>query len=98
MSGLPELERRFAHLGMMRGGILLLPADAALELVDAAREAGVPVGGIDSFRLEAGRTIPRSEHTLDLYGPFDGSEWDEAASFIRARRELGLHFEVVLLE
>lgn len=86
--------------GWFRGGILLLETDAALRLVEVARVADAPVLGVDSFKLTEHTMQPASKHTLDLSAEdqLSGGGWKEASQFIEAKRDVGIHFEVVLAQ
>ena len=91
------LERSFAARGRLAGGTLILPPDAAIDLVNAARAAGSVVLGVDSFVLDGKDVYPQIDHILDLSvcgPPFDC--WDEAIRFVLARSDRGFAFEVVI--
>jgi hypothetical protein len=96
-----QLEAEFASRAVRpftAPGILMLEPAVALELIGRARAAGLPVLGVDGFFLDGPRTVSPLEHLADFSSAVrrgDGA-WDAATSFIRARRELGLVFEVVL--
>lgn len=96
MTTAQELENRFRSRGVLRGGVLLLPASEALSLVEAAREGAVVVLGVDGFYLGDGATQPALEHSIDLSVVSAANDsWSTALEFIRSRPP-GLHFEVVL--
>ena len=96
-----ELEAEYAEHALRpftAPGILMLDGDRALEFVERARTARVPVLGVNGFILQGERTISPLEHLADYsraVGTGQGC-WDAAAAFIRERRMLDLAFEVVL--
>ncbi len=91
------LERAFATRGIRRGGLLLLSATEARAFVAAARDAQLPVLGIDAIRVEARETRPDLAQILDLSDATPSTDtWAEAEAFLAARLGSGLHFDVVL--
>jgi hypothetical protein len=84
----------FARRGIVQGGTLMLYAEPALEMVERARELGVPILGVDGFWVTETTTQPDMEHSVDL-GSGGVDSWDAAAGFIQSRSALGLMFEVV---
>ena len=90
-----EIETAFRTRGVVRGGILFLRAADAIALVEAARQKGVRVLGIDAFRLGADFTQPLMEHSVDLSSHKTADTWTVASDFVR-RQNGDLFFEVVL--
>jgi hypothetical protein len=96
MSKAPEIEAAFRERGTVRGGLLLLRADDAIALTNAAREAGIAVLGVDAFILGPGITQPVMEHSRDLSAQSSATDsWTSAIDFIQRQPE-HLYFEVVL--
>ena len=94
-----DLEAVFTPRGERRGGVLFLDVATALELVAAARRAGVRVLGVDGFRLSATVTQPLMEFSLDLTRSPTRSAadpWGTVENFLRPHRGTDLRFEVVL--
>lgn len=92
-----QLEREFTERGEIRGGILMLASEAAIDLVRRARAERIPVLGIDAFRLSPEATEPDSGHTLDFSGSSCRTNpWAEAEAFLADRVASDLRFEVVL--
>ena len=89
-----NLAARFEKRGVMAGRVMLLPPDAAVELVEAIRGIGAPVLGVDTFQVATDGVYPLLEHILDLSSGSQDS-WSEAITFIRQRQHYGFHFEVV---
>ena len=82
------------------GGLLLLVASDAIELIDRARSERIPVLGVDGLKVGENETVSPLEHIADyssLVRRGDGC-WDAARAFITSRDGLGLVFEVVLGE
>ena len=81
-----------------RGGILMLTADEACQLVRRAEEEKIRVLGIDSFILREKSTQPVLEHSIDYSARefVSDSDWQAAATFIKERASLGFHFDIVL--
>lgn len=91
-----EIEVAFRERGVVRGGILFLPADDAVALTEAARQTGVRVLGVDAFRLSGDVTQPLMEHSVDFSSESGETDlWTKASDFIR-RQPTDLFFEVVL--
>ena len=90
------IELSFRGRGVVRGGILFLPADDAVALTEAARQAGVRVLGVDAFRLSDDITQPLMQHSVDFSSESPGADvWTKASDFIRLQ-PTDLFFEVVL--
>jgi pyruvate kinase len=81
-----------------RGGLLLLTATDALELLEEAADEGVPVLGVDGMRVTAQATESPLEHAADYSARVAEGHgcWVEAEAFIRERATQGLAFEVTL--
>jgi hypothetical protein len=93
------IEQAFLARGHVRGGILFLDPALALEMIEVARSQQVPVAGVDGFFLTEASTQPSMEHSLDLGGAwYRVNTWDEAAQFIKSKSDLGLRFEITLVE
>ena len=93
------LEREFRpRSAAPAGNLLLLRAPDALALVDRAAEEGVPILGIDGFRL----TVRGPEAALDRIADHSAAVadghgcWEDAETFIRARADERLVFELTL--
>jgi hypothetical protein len=89
-----SIAREFINRGTLRGGVLLLEPSDALAMIERAEQLGVPVLGIDGFRMTETTTQPDMEHSIDLSSTGHGA-WHEAGEFISARADRGLMFEVV---
>ena len=93
------LEEEFRPRGAApESSLLLLRAADAVELVDRAAEEGVPILGIDGFRLSAQGLEPALDHIADYSAAVaDGHGcWEAADAFIRARSDASLVFELTL--
>ena len=91
-----SIERRFAARGVLRGGLLLLRARDALDMVRRCREEGIEVLALDSFKLTEQTTQPLMEQSVDLSTPDTRDAWAKAEAFLDARADADLHFEVVI--
>ena len=94
-----RLQSEFAPRGVPYvGGLLLLQPADAVALVNRAAEEGVPVLGVDGLQVTEGSTVSPLEHVADFSKAVAQGHgcWEEAESFIRARANLGLVFEVAL--
>jgi hypothetical protein len=78
---------------VVRGGIALYQADAALEVVTAAQRDGIEVLGIDGFFMTDTSTQPSMDHSADFS---DGSA--DAVAFLHSQLGSGMYFEVVLAD
>ena len=94
-----RLELEFSPRNLRsEGGILILPPADAIELVDRAADEGVPILGIDGFRIDVRGVQPSLEHSVD-YSPQvrDGRGcWEDASGFIREHASEMSGFEIVL--
>ena len=92
---LTRLEEAFRDLALICGGVFLLRAVDALRFVEAHRVAGIPILGIEGFRvLEKERIQPQQEHTADFESE-GASTHEQAERFLEERLNSGLWFEVV---
>ena len=96
--GAESLYREIAERAVPGGGrALLRPADA-IQMINRAAEAGVPIVRVDGFPLGPGETGASAGDVADFAAPVaDGHGcWTEAEAFIQARAEGGLGFELTL--
>ena len=94
-----KLEAQFADRGVpYSGGLLVLRADDAIELIRAAERAHVPILGVDGFYISPTETVSPLEHLADFSTGVAAGRgcWRDAEAFIDSRRALGLTFEVSL--
>ena len=92
------LEGEFSSRGTLRGGLLLLAPADALALINRAADEGVPILGVDGFRITQTTTESPLEHLADFSSAVSEGHgcWQQAEAFVRARSEHGLLFEVSL--
>ena len=90
------IEQEFADKGVLRGAVFMLRAQSALEMVRRCREEGIEVLGLDAFRLTEQTTQPLMEQSIDLTKPGEGDCWIRAETFLAARTDSDLYFEVVI--
>ena len=90
-----DLERNFATKGIHRGGTLFLKASAALDFIEAARQATTLVLGIDTFIITETTTEPLPEHILDC-SELPADTWSVARRFVEVRKGSGFMFEIVI--
>lgn len=89
---------RFEKKGIVRGNTIFFPTNTATEVILAAAEAGLRVLGVDGFVITETSTQPFMEHSIDFSGGPAACENDiqAALEFVKARKSLGLYFEIVL--
>lgn len=94
-----EFATRAATPFARRGILMLAPADA-IAFIRRARQAQLPVLGIDGFRIDGDMVMPQSDHLADFSSAVEHGDgaWDEAVTFVTERAKTGLVFEVVLGE
>ena len=92
------IEQDFYTRSLIRGGVLLLSPQDALNLVARARKERIRVLGIDGFFLRNEETEPSMEHSIDLTAGRDLAKdsWSSAERFLQQRVGSGMHFEIVL--
>jgi len=95
---LDPIEREFAAKGLIRGGVLLLEPEEALNMVRRCRAMKIRVLGLDGFVVTDKTTQPSMEHSVDLSKEQKDTStcWDEAEGFLRSRLNSGMFFEVVV--
>ena len=94
-----QLRGEFAPRGVPHsGGLLLLRAPDAIDLVNRAAEEGVPILGVDGLVVTPASTQSPIEHIADYSSAVALGHgcWQDAESFIRERAESGLLFELTL--
>ena len=94
-----RLREEFAPRGVPHpGGLLLLRAPDAIDLVNRAAEEGVPILGVDGFVVTPTSTESPVEHIADYSDAVALGHgcWQEAESFVQARAETELAFELTL--
>ncbi len=93
------LEREFRSRSAAPSETLLLLAGAdALALIDRAAEEGVPIVGIHGFRVGGGEAEPDRDQIADYSAAVAEGHgcWEDAETFIRARSDTDLVFELTL--
>ncbi|HYW06629.1 MAG TPA: hypothetical protein VE913_06720 [Longimicrobium sp.] len=97
--GAESLNREFAERSVLAGGgrSLLRLADA-LQMINRAAEAGVPIVRVDGFPLDPNDSRASSGVAADFSAPVaDGHGcWTEAEAFIQERAEGRLGFALTL--
>ncbi len=61
-----EIEREFESRGLVRGGLLLMSAEVAIELIARYRERLIPILGIDGFVVGPDSTQPDMADDIDF--------------------------------
>jgi hypothetical protein len=95
-----DLLKEFRDRGVVRGNMLLLNQENAIEYVQCCFSLQAPILGIDSFEMvgDSIRTddyIDYSASTFRLSAP---DVWKEAEAFLRRHSKSGLLFEIVIDE
>ena len=93
------LEREFRPRSVAPSQPLLLLAEGdALALIDRAAEEGVPILGLDGFRVTDQRAEADLDHVADYSTAVAAGHgcWEEAEAFVRERSDQALVFEVTL--
>jgi hypothetical protein len=100
MNKADQIESGFTSRGVLRGGVLLLHPNDALDMVQNCRKESVSILGIDAFRISANSTQPVMEDSIDFSReprPAPSiNVWDEAELFLHNRQNKELFFEIVL--
>lgn len=71
-------------------------ADTAIEIIRECKKERIMIYGIDAVKISEYGTQPYMEHSVDYSSV--SNVWDEALTFINSKRNLGLHFEIVVLD
>ena len=100
MNKADQIERGFTSRGMLRGGVLLLRPNDALDMVQNCRRESVSILGIDAFRISSNSTQPVMEDSVDFSRETRRASfldvWHEAELFLHNRQNKDLFFEIVL--
>jgi hypothetical protein len=85
---------KFKGRATVRGGICAFTPGDAIEVIEAAKNAGCPVVGIDGFFLRPDATEPSLENRVDYSDAVRrGADTNEAAlKFVKERVDRGLYF------
>lgn len=92
------IEKKFISKAFVRGGILFLKSDIAIDFINECRQNKIRIWGIDTFFLTADTTQPSLEHsiTFDEDSILDESFYDMAVKFVKSKSSLtNVYFEVV---
>ncbi len=90
------IEQEFAAQGVIRGGELLLKPKDALDMVRRCGEEGIEVLGLDGFKLTEQTIQTVMEQSIDVSFPRSSDSWRKVESFLAARLDSDLYFEVVI--
>ena len=96
-----DINMRFHDRGLVRGGMLLLPPEIAMEFIRDCEAEGIQLLGFDAFRLKGNSIQPLMEHSIDLSTePFKAmgknKQLDAAKDFLSKRLQDDLMFEMVV--
>ncbi|KAA3609492.1 MAG: hypothetical protein DWQ01_09165 [Planctomycetota bacterium] len=91
---LTKLEEQFKTIAVIRGGVFLLRPKDAIRFVEACRDAGVGIGGLEGFKVEGDRIQPLQEHSVDYCGS-DRKNHEASLTFLSSREGKDIWFEVV---
>ena len=91
---LTEIEKLFEPVGLIRGGVFLLRDEDALRFIEECERRGVPILGVEGFRVQGQMIQPFQEHSFDLERVNPDSH-RIAKDFIADRLHQELWFEVV---
>jgi hypothetical protein len=99
MTRVQALFEEFRQDAVSRGGLLLFPAAAALEVIEQARVHGLKLLGIDGIYLEGKFTRPSMEDSVDFsLKSYVGDSYSHGVEFIKRHERSGLFFELVISE
>jgi len=90
-----DIEKKFAERGIIRGGLLLLRPEDALELIDEAARKRRKVLGVDGFIITNNSTQPLMDESINL-SKYPLECWEKAKRFLLCRVDRDLFFEIIL--
>ena len=93
MENFNNIEKKFKSKGIVRGGILLVPINHALEMILEAEKEGVNILGIDGFFIKDDVTEPSMDNSVQF--DEESSNHADAKKFLENKRSKGLLFEIV---
>ena len=91
---LTRLEEQFKRVASIQGGVFLLRAKDAIRFVEACRDVGIRISGLEGFRIDGDRIQPLQEHSVD-YGGSERQDHETSLLFLGSREDSGVWFEVV---
>lgn len=91
-----RIEEWFEQRGVRYNGLLLLPPNAALELLDAALRSQIRILGVSAFVDRDGYWQARPELLEFGSAQSDVDTWNKAQQFVREVAPNATHFEVSL--
>jgi hypothetical protein len=96
--GKDDVEAEFQTRVVWKGGICLLAAGDALDMIERAHEESVPILGIDGFEVVGGSIRPSLNYLADFSSGVQRGDgcWLDAKNFVEEHRSAGLLFEIVL--
>jgi hypothetical protein len=95
MTNTNNIEMFINEKGIRRDGIVLFRPEDAILLIDILFEASIPVLGIDGFYITDSTTQSPIEDIFDNSSGVVSLEIkEELKSFVLARKEKGLYFEI----
>ncbi|MCL2413111.1 MAG: hypothetical protein FWC98_03125 [Bacteroidales bacterium] len=93
-----SVEKLFESKAIMSGGIMLFTKENALLFIEACKEYGVPILGIDAFYLWGNSVQPSMENSVDFSMPDymlkTENVYSDAVVFFEEKNE-NLFFEIV---
>ena len=95
MLRLTKLEEAFSDVAFLCGEVFLLNTRDSLRFVNELRNAGIPILGIEGFRVfEKGQIQPQQDHSIDFGNELEGTH-QRTEAFLKERSNLDLWFEIV---
>jgi hypothetical protein len=96
-----KIENLFEDKAIIRGGIMLYSKENALLFIEACKNNGIQILGIDAFYLSEENIQPSLENSVDFsssgYMKKEESIYSEAIIFFKDKNEK-LFFEIVCMD
>ena len=92
-----NIEMKFRERGVIRGGILFLRAENAIDMIEQCQIENFAILGVDGFIIKENSTQPVMEHSIDLSNKANEC-WDVARHFLISKKFEDLFFEVVIAD
>lgn len=94
---LTSIEKQFQDVAVVKGGVFLLRVNDAIRFVKQCGIEGVPIAGIEGFRMIRDKIQPLQEHSVD-FEEARSKTHELLEKFLRERIHEDLWFEVVSVD
>lgn len=88
-----KVELLFKDKAILKGGMMFLPKNVAIQFVHECKNQGVKILGVDGFYLFGDAVQPSLDHSIDFSITNETTDYKKAEQFIMVRSD-ELYFEI----